>query len=662
MQNLLNDLKELLKNDDRLMVGDDLLKNKIIELSLKLDKDLIKLLLSHEQIKRHFFTDIDGTLVFDKDKFMRFVSNKAFLPDSYTSFKNKIGLTVDGDYLSEGKEVVLAWPYKDCVLEGGQTREDAKRKEIFWNEILAPDEIDRLFDPKVLTSFKRIDKKGEHKLTELKDRDNLIIKGNNLLALHSLKKRFARKVKLIYIDPPYNTGNDSFGYNDSFNHSTWLTFMKNRLEVARDLLREDGVIFVQCDDSEQAYLKVLMDQLFGKENFVNCIAVKMAEPTGVKMAHAAIRFPKIKDYLLFYKYNYFKFENIDKTQKEIWDVEYKLFLENFTIEERNSLKEIQSKTENNEEDVATAMKLLSKAKIIGIADKLNDLKISKTKQDAWKLENAWRIIQTVSSDSIRNFVKNLKEIPSQDIGVGLSKEKKIFFYNTKANLGASGRIRVTFADAFLHVNPCDFWQDIKTTGIAKEGRVALRYGKKPEKLIYRIIYMTTNYNDIVLDFNLGSGTTAAVAHKMGRQYIGDEQLDYGKNDSVVRLKNVIAGDQSGISKRVGWKGGGDFIYCELMKWNELYIERIQQAKSKKELQQIWETMKEKAFLSYKVDHKQFDENAKEFGELSVEDQKKFLIEVLDKNQLYVNLSEIDDSDYKVSEEDKKLNRQFYNKY
>jgi len=656
---LLKELISVLKKDERLVSRDRLLKNRIVELALKLDKDLIRLLLSDVTIKEHFFTEVDTTLIFDKEKFMKFIDNKEFLPDSYTAFKNKIGLTADKRYIAKSKEVVLSWPYKDCILEGGQEKEDEKRKEIFHNEILAPDEIDRLLDPKVFTNFKRIDAKGEHKAKEIKPTDSLIIKGNNLLVLHSLKKRFAGKVKLIYIDPPYNTGNDEFKYNDNFNHSTWLTFMKNRLEVAKELLRDDGVIFVQCDDNEQAYLKVLMDELFGKDKFVNCIAVKMAEPTGVKMAHAEIRFPKIKEYLLFYKNKYVKFENIDKTQKDKWDREYKFFLENLTIEERNCLKEIQSKNENNKEDMSIAMKLLSRAKIVPVSNKLNDLKIPKNKQDEWKFENAWRIIQTVSSDSIRNFVKSLKAIPPQDIGIGLSKENKIFFYNTKANLNAAGRIRVTFADDFLNVNPCDFWQDIKTTGIAKEGNVALKYGKKPEKLIRRIIYMTTKKSELVLDFQLGSGTTCAVAHKMGRQYIGIEQLDYGKNDSIVRLKSVINGDKTGISKLVNWKGGGDFIYCELKELNEEFVQKIKKAKDTKELLKIWEEMKEHAFLSYRVDPKLFDGNIEEFKKLSAEEQKKLLIECLDANYLYVNFSEIEDKQYNVSKEDIELNRKFY---
>src|SRR3990172_1173086 len=129
MQNLLRDLTRLLEQDDRLVSEGKLLKNKIVELALALDPSLIRLLMKQEEIKKHFFVGVDGVQVFDKIKFQQFVSNKQFLPDSYTAFKNKIGLTVDGEYLTESKEVVLAWPYKDCVLEGGQDKEDAKRNE-----------------------------------------------------------------------------------------------------------------------------------------------------------------------------------------------------------------------------------------------------------------------------------------------------------------------------------------------------------------------------------------------------------------------------------------------------------------------------------------------------------------------------------------------------
>ncbi|MDD3735404.1 MAG: DNA methyltransferase, partial [Candidatus Pacebacteria bacterium] len=192
-----------------------------------------------------------------------------------------------------------------------------------------------------------------------------------------------------------------------------------------------------------------------------------------------------------------------------------------------------------------------------------------------------------------------------------------------------------------------------------EGGVELRSGKKPELWIKTLMDIGSKTGDVVLDFFMGTGTTCAVAHKMGRQYIGVEQLDYGENSAVVRLKNVINGDQTGISKEVGWQGGGDFLYLELAEWNENFVEKIQKAKTKGDLKQLWETMKEKAFLSYKVDVKAIDEHAKDFEDLSIEDQKKFLLECLDKNHLYVNYSEIDDEEYGVDEEDKKLNKEFY---
>lgn len=163
MQNLQKTLIEILENDTTYFSDDRLLKNKLTEDAFKLEPKLIKYILSDNRLKKHFFLDVDGVLVFDKDKFIQFVNDKQFLPGSHTSFKNTIGLLDEnGNYFKEKKEVVLAWPYKDCVLEGGQDREDQERDEVFYNEIIAPDEIDRLFDPKVLTNFKRYDRDGEH--------------------------------------------------------------------------------------------------------------------------------------------------------------------------------------------------------------------------------------------------------------------------------------------------------------------------------------------------------------------------------------------------------------------------------------------------------------------------------------------------------------------
>lgn len=656
-------MEKLLRMDSAYCTEDGvLIKNKIVEAALELRSDLIAKLLSHDGLKRNFFTVVEDILVFDKVKFQRFVMNKRFLPDSYTSFKNKVGLTNDdSDFLSESREVVLSWPYKDCVLEGGQTKEDAKRNEVFWNEILAPDEINRLTEPKVLTNFKRYDVDGEHDVDNISMDDNIIIKGNNLLALHSLKKKYEGKIKLIYIDPPYNTGNDSFGYNDSFNHSTWLTFMKNRLDVATKLLSNDGVICVQCDDNEQAYLKVLLDSMEGI-HFTNCVAVKMSEASGVKMNHAKQRFPKLKEYILIYvKDGYQGFYTIDKYKISQWDKENNLFLDGLTLENRNILKELEHKYFNLQEDIDLANKILKDVSIVSLSEKLSSLNLEGKEFDSWLFENAYRIIKTAGSSSLADLVKSFKNIPEQDIASAISKEGIIFFYICNFNRETrQPRLQVIFADSNIYKNPCDFWQDIKTTGaIAGEGGVNMKNGKKPEKILHRLISMITQKQDIVLDFFGGSGTTAAVAHKMNRRYISVEQMDSQMSLITTRLNNVISGDTTGISKIVNWQGGGSFVYCELAKANQQFADDIEQATTTDELSDIWKQMQETGFLSWKIDLKAFNANAEDFSALDIEDQKRFLIECLDKNLLYVPYSEIDNVEYGISESDKKINNQFY---
>jgi adenine-specific DNA-methyltransferase len=665
-------LEQHLKTEPNFVTDDGELKKWVVlNKAQNFDEELIGLLLNNSELKKEFFVNVRGILVFNQNRFVQFLEQKNYLNDSYTQYKNKIGLTIDGKFLKQRNEVALVWPFKDCVLEGGQTTEEQKREEIFFNEILAQDEITQLLEPKVLTNAKRIDKGGEKSLDQFNRnengtiRDNLIIKGNNLLALHTLKKEFAGKIKLIYIDPPYNTGNDSFGYNDSFNRSTWLTFMKNRLFAAKTLLSKDGIICVQCDDNEQAYLKVLMDEVF--ENcFLNNVAVKMSEASGVKMNHAKGRFPKLKEYILIYKMPYFKgFITVDKYEQKEWDPENNIFIENLTIEQRSELIELEAKEINDQMDVKRANEILKTTKKISLATKLKDLKFkNEDEENEWLFKNSYRIIKTAGSSSLATLVKKLDKIPKQDIAAAVSKKGVLFFYITDFNRETKQpRLQVIFADSNIFKNPCDFWQDIKTTGaIAKEGSVKLSNGKKPEKILYRLIKMITNQGDIVLDYHLGSGTTAAVAHKMKRQFIGVEQLDYGKNDSVIRLKNVINGDSTGVSsyEDINWKGGGDFVYFELKKYNQTFIEQIENAENTKELLQIWEQMKAKSFLNYNIDIKKQEEHIEDFKALSLTDQKQHLCEILDKNQLYVNLSSLNDEDFACTEDEKRVTKDFYN--
>lgn len=606
---LYTELERLLRMDSHYCTEDGcLLKNKIVEAALALRPQLISQLLEHEGIRRNFFVEIDGVMVFDKVKFQRFVMNKRFLPDSYTSYKNKVGLTnEDGDFLSESREVVLSWPYKDCVLEGGQTKEDAKRNEVFWNEILAPDEINRLTEPKVLTNFKRYDADGEHEVGSISMDDNLIIKGNNLLALHSLKKKYAGKVKLIYIDPPYNTGSDSFGYNDNFNHSTWLTFMKNRLETAKELLKDDGVIFVQCDDNEQAYLKILMDSIFTRERFIATIVYRRRK----SQANLSKNISPIHDFILCYGGSASTILN--NVEADIDDSDYK-------------------NPDNDDRGPYKSMPCTNKG-------------------------GSKYTIVTPTGVSITDEWRFKKETYDE-----LERNNRLIFPR-----GGDGkpRYKLFLADKIKEGVVANTWWDNVGSNQEASKEVEFLLGNeafafpKAEMLMKKIISLGSNERDIILDFHLGSGTTAAVAHKMNRRYIGIEQMDYIENISCERLKKVIEGEQGGISKSVNWRGGGSFVYCELAKANQQFADDIEQASSSEKLATIWEQMQETGFLSWKVNPKEIDVNADDFTSLAIEDQKRFLIECLDKNLLYVPYSEIDNAEFGISENDKKINNQFY---
>ena len=651
MQNLQRDLIDLLKNEDNLVVDDHLNKNKIIELALKVEPQLIRVLLSSETFKKHFFQEVDEVLVFDKIKFQRFVNNKSFLPDSYTAFKNKIGLTInDGttdNYINGSKDVVLAWPHKDCVLEGGQTKEDQKRNEIFWNETLAPDSVDRLLSPKVLTNFKKYDKEGEKKVGQISLDDNFILKGNNLLCLASLLKTHRGKIKLIYIDPPFNTGNDSFQYNDNFNHSTWLTFMKNRLEMAKEVLSNDGLIFINVDDIEEAYLKVLCDGIFGVDNFLNVISVKSSTPSGTKTAHKDKTIIKQKDLILAYRKTSSARLNPQYTVRDKWDKHYSLFLE------------------KNERGEYVLSKMIDKLLSEGVIDKkvgLDKLDINDKEFKKFYLKYSDKIcrLQSHKNKEADKISREKGKVVFEHIKDG---ESKGLYYNGQVITPLQQGIHKVYSNQKfvddLGMLLCDFWWDIDYQNTQNEGGVSFPTAKKPEVLLSRIIEMCTQKNDIVLDYHLGSGTTSAVALKSGRRFIGIEQLDYGDNDSIQRLKNVINGEQSGISKAYNWQGGGSFVYAELMKYNQRYLDQIHEAKSKETLVDIWQDMKENAFLSYQFDAEVFDTRLDAFKTATVEQMQKYLIEILDKNQLYVNLSEINDQSFGISKEVKALNKSFY---
>ena len=183
--------------------------------------------------------------------------------------------------------------------------------------------------------------------------------------------------------------------------------------------------------------------------------------------------------------------------------------------------------------------------------------------------------------------------------------------------------------------------------------------KERQKLLKQIFELATEPGDIVLDYHLGSGTTCAVAHKMGLRYIGCEQLDYGENDALVRLKRVISGDSTGISKTVNWQGGGSFVYCELAKLNQKYVDEIEDALDTETLQEIYKRIVNTGYISSKVNPAHIEDAADDFLKLSLVDQKRFLMELLDMNFLYVNYCDIDDEEYAVTDGDKAFTKCFY---
>lgn len=615
---LFDHIKELLSQNENFAKDGEVFKNKVVEAALKLDPSLISILIKDEKAKSTFFVDVEGVLVFDKIKFQKFVSNKDFLPDSFTAFKNKIGLTANGEYLTEAKEVVLDFPYKDCVLEGGQTKEDQKRQEIFWNETLAPDEIDRLFEPKVLTNWKKFDKDGEHKVENVSLDDNFILKGNNLIALHSLKKVYKGKIKLIYIDPPYNTGSDGFNYNDSFNHSSWLTFMKNRLEIAKELLHESGSIWINIDDNESHYLKVLADSIFGRENFlINFIWQKKYSPS-----NDAKFYSDNHDHILVFAKNKSRFKQKLLPRTAEMNARYK----NLDNDPRGPWKPGGFSVKTYSKDYDYPIETPS-GKIVYPPEG----SCWQTSKDNYlkKLADG-RIWFGSKNDSKPQLKQFLSEVQQGMVA------KSIWLHDEVGHNQVSRAEIIQYFGKFEFATP------------------------KPEKLLKRIIELSTEKEDIVLDFFAGSGTTPSVALKMNRKFIAIEQMDYINKVTKKRLEKVILGAQIGVSEEVDWKGGGSFVYCELFDIYANLIEKIQLTNDKTALIELLTNIVNMDYLNYKFSTSSITELILKSKECNVDELKQMFLKIIDLNMVYLPLSELGDESFNVSINDKKINNIFYN--
>ena len=624
------ELENILMGNSAFVVDGVLNKNKLTELANKYDSVLLKILMKNSLIKSHFFTEIEpGLLVFKLETFLQFVNNKEFLPNSFTSYKSRIGLTTpDKKYISDNNDIVLNFPYKDCILEGGQDKEEIKREEIFFNEILAPSEINRLLDYKVFENFVRYSSDGESKVDVLGLDENLVIKGNNLVVLHSLQERFSKKIKCIFIDPPYyfikNKPSDTFSYNSNFKLSTWLVFMKNRIESAYKLLRDDGVIFAAISDEGAHYLKVLMDDIFDMENFIADVTWESRKSIS-------------SDGLLSMNSNHILVYARDKNRINKNDFRLSLDIESFMYDDNDGRGPYRVEP-FDAPDVRKNLEYAIKNPNTG------DVYLPPTGRH-------WRTDE-------QTYLQYLKENRIRFGSKGTSKPQYKAYYEEVKSVGKGKASSTIWHD----ITPSILWLNLDTNTNATNDQVEL-FGEsvftnpKPEDLVKRAIELSTDEGDYVLDFFMGSGTTPAVALKLNRKFIGIEQMDYINTVSVERLKKVIEGEQTGISKAVNWKGGGSFVYCELKNDAQHTVEQIKQAESLDELLIIFNKMKSSSFLSYRVNPKKMLEE--DFIALSLAEQKQLLLELIDNNNLYVNYSDIEDVHYNISDEDKKLNRLFY---
>ena len=658
---LKTEIEKVLKKDARLWDEEqtDLNQTLLLDLVERTDEAIIGLLLKNPILRKKFFTKIKDVFVFKTNHFRFFIEENK-IDNSYTQYKNRIGLSDGKRFLKDSRDVVLNFPYKDCVLEGGQTKDDGidvsfpppekngkyekketKRKEIFFNEVLAQDEIDRLFDKKAFVNWKRYTKSDAKSVGEIKRnkggtiQENMIIKGNNLLALHSLKQKFTGKVKLIYIDPPYNTGGatDSFAYNNTFNHSSWLTFMKNRLDVAAQFLRDDGFIAITIDHAELFYLGTLADEIFGANNRVGIVTIYI-NPKGRQ--HERF-FSAATEYMLVYaknaniaKFNKVTLDSEKESQFKYEDDTGKYRLDNFA-----RIRENTRRTEKP--DFWYPLYVSPDMKEIDVES-----------QDGWEIvypisngkEYSWKTKR-------ETFIERNKN--SQFVAMHNNDEIKIFNKYHQQQV-----LKNIWTDK-------KYFPEFQGTNILKKllGKdIQFSYPKSLYAVLDTLKIMTSD-DDIVLDFFAGSGTTAHALMQLNkddggnRKFILVEQMDYVEDVTRARV-------QAAIEKE---KLETNFVYFELAKWNEQAREKIMACKNFTALKKLFDGLYEKYFLNYNVKINEFKDEVMQndhFKALPLEEQKKIFHAMLDLNQMYICQSEMEDKRFGIAKEDQKLTNEFYN--
>ncbi|MGO2243674.1 DNA methyltransferase [Pseudolactococcus laudensis] len=614
------------------LIGDELNRSKLSTDLRQYDEKLLKKLLSIDFIREHYLVELAGEKIFKVELLEEAVLYSDYWDTSYTKYENRVGLTSGGKFLADNEDVVLDFPFKDGVLTAAMTKEDNEDgyDDAFLNEVIEKDEIDRLFDKKVFVNAKKYDEDGSHEVTEFSTQDNLIIKGNNLFALHSLKERYAGKVKLIYLDVPYffkkKISEDSFKYNSNFHLSSWLTFLKNRLEIAKELLSEKGSIWINISEDGMHYLKLLADSIFTKEKFVGTIPRK----TRNGKSDVPFNLSQDFDWLLVYTNGSDSDEIIGRKVERKY-----LTTEDFPSRpwrkaDMTSQRTIQERPNSN----------------------FTMVNPKTGKEYPVNPKRSW----AVAKDTFQEWYDNggIGFPDDYDFMSGEKPFRRVFKDEDDAE---DKKASAVYSDFLLKL------YDGKTTNSLGNDQIDELFGRddfdyaKPEELLMEIIKITTAENDLVLDFFMGSATTQAVALKMNRRFIGIEQMDYINTVSVPRLQKVIAGEQGGISKDVNWQGGGSFVYAELMLKNMGYLQDIIHSSDLTELKMVYDRMKsnDDVDVSFRADLTKID-----FSE-GFEANKRLLVKLLDKNGLYYNYSEIDDANVRdiIADTDYQFNHAFY---
>lgn len=597
--NPLKEINALFKSDAEFWCEGKLDTSFLIEAIKQKKIEVINRIMQSEVLKKLYFTDVDGVTIFHSDELCQLLRYKKYWKNGFTKYQNIIGLTCNDTFLNHNLDVVLDFPFKDCVLKG-----DANN-EVFYHEIMDKEHIDCLFAEKVFTNVMSY---PPSPLLKIEKTSNLLIKGNGLVALHSIKSNYSEMVKLIYIKAPA-IKNGEFNHNKGFGCSTWLIYMKNRLEAAKSLLNESGSVFINCDNAYFHYLKVLADSIFNEDNFVCDI---VWQTTNTKNNSVKI-FHKNHCNILVYAKN-------------------KEFLSLNGLPRTEAMNKRYNNPDNHPKGKWRASPLHAK--------KGKDDKFSYT----FKNGITWQPPLGYYSRFSRETLKSLDE--NNEIWFGYDgnsiPSKKTFL----ADLNTSG---LPFPTIWTY-------KDIDNSSDTNNAT-------HNEKIIQRILHIGSNPNDIVLDFHLGGGELAFASHKMGRQYIGIEQTQSINEIVMPKLKNIIDED---IKRNKGGPING-FIYFELKSLNLKFMHKINNAKTKDDIKNIIEEMIDNAYINYQVNiesilcMKNKKEERQSFTSIPLSMQKRILLNALDNNQLYVNYSEIDDASHEVSEMDKLFTHSFYNK-